>query len=80
MVLKPHYRLQGHEEWARIAGRIQVSSGVMCHEPGCHDRTQIYRQCANNHCKKDIAYCKQHGGDDRAMAEIQAHMKKEHAG
>lgn len=45
-----------------------------CNETGCTANAQLYRQCADNKCKKEIGYCKAHGGDDRAIEEMGAHM------
>lgn len=40
----------------------------------CAERSAVYRQCPRQTCKHEIAYCAQHGGDDRAQPEMTAHI------
>lgn len=53
-------------------GRIDVQ--VRCGKP-----TNAWRQCgagAAVKCKKEIAYCPDHGGDERAQQEMREHHKE----
>lgn len=43
----------------------------------CARAAPMYRQCGRG-CKHVIAYCANHGGDDRAMAEMAAHHLAAH--
>ncbi len=40
--------------------------GTLCH---------AWRQCPDNTCRKDIAYCKAHAGDDLAIEAMILHIK-----
>lgn len=54
----------------------------------CHGREEIdwacvakvsaYRSCGRKGCKVEIAYCKVHGGDERAMNEMTKHIADVH--
>jgi len=55
---------------------MQATSGRPCSTPGCGGTVQLYRQCADNICKKEIGYCKGCGGDNHALVMMQAHMQE----
>lgn len=46
-----------------------------CGEAGCTNETHRWRQCPNNACRTDIAFCEAHGGDERAVAQMEAHIQ-----
>lgn len=46
----------------------------------CQKKVLVYRQCGHSRsgCKREIAYCVDHGGDERAMREMQEHHEQVH--
>jgi hypothetical protein len=60
-----------------------------CDEPGCDAILTRWRECPGTRavighenfleaCARRIAYCDEHGGDDRATTEMSAHILSEH--
>lgn len=70
----------GWKTFGKLVGTVRTKDGgivgMLCCEEGCSKPVPLYRQCADNKCKKEIGYCTEHGGDDRIFNEMVVHMKK----
>lgn len=49
-------------------------------EAGCEQVLHHWRQCPLASCRHDIAYCEEHGGEDRAVREMRQHIGAHDAG
>lgn len=67
----------GHKTFGIVRG-VEMGKPVVCNEHECGASVALYRQCPVSNCGKDVAYCKAHGGDDRAFAEMTPHIQKHH--
>lgn len=44
----------------------------------CNAPVRRWRECGRRPCEKVIAYCTEHGGEDRASWEMAAHIVEKH--
>ena len=49
-----------------------------CREPDCEAKLNRWRSCPERSCGIDIAYCILHGKEERAVQEMEKHIKEAH--
>ena len=56
----------------RVEIVIHLSNGGVLSDAPCPNEVKQWRQCGND-CRLEIAYCDEHGGDERAAREMAEH-------
>lgn len=77
--LQCHWTREGQRDGWKTFGKVEwkmPGSHFKCSDASCPTMIPLYRQCVDNGCKKEIGYCTDHGGDDRAVLEMSKHLQK----
>lgn len=57
---------------------MKQDSQRRCCNDACTERVNSWRQCPDKDCATEIAFCKPHGGDERAQKEMKVHVGERH--